>query len=221
MNSDEKAEAIGLSKSGQMSGVPWGVGDIDGGEPGFFVRGQPAGNTYHVIYLIDRSGSMGQGGKMGLLRNQLLLSISRLKSTQDFHVIMFSGQRGELPRENSPRRLTPANYEHKLIAAEFIDGIGEAEGNTVAASALERAFTVLENADSQRQGKLIYLLTDGQLGDRDEVFKVLAERNELKSVQINTLLLSEDEDSGAAQTLRRIAKESGGRYKHISPDEVH
>ena len=217
----EKTDLIGIGMSGQQNGTPdgFGNGSLGKGERGFLDT--DGGNAHHVVYLIDRSGSMGQGRKMLLLRQQLLLSIDRLDELQDFHVIMFSGERGEAPKEKSPRHLTPASEEFGLKAAEFLEDIGAAEGNTVAAPALRRAFAVLAKADTERQGKLIYFLTDGQLSDREEVFKVVEELNQTNSVQINTLLLSEDEDSGAAQTLRRIATQTGGEYKHVSPDEAH
>jgi hypothetical protein len=220
----EEIDVIGRGLSGASNGDPNGFGDGSTGtnEPGFLGPKRPdGGNVHHVVYLIDRSGSMGQGGKMLLLRQQLLLSINRLSPKQDFHVIMFSGQRGESPKEKTPARLTQVNHQSLTQVCGFLDNIGEAQGNTVAASAVRRAFDVLKEADPKRPGKLIYLLTDGQLGDREEVFRALDDLNKTKSVKINTLLLSEDEDTGAAQTLRRIATTTGGRYKHVSMDEAH
>ena len=216
----DSSELIGMAAGGASGGSPFGTTAGGGGGPASSFYGT-GGTAHHIVYAIDRSGSMGQGGKMTLLRQQLMLSIAGLQSTQDFHVIMFSSARGEAPKEKSPKYLTLANDDSRLQVAKFLDEIGEAEGDTVAAPALKRAMAVLADADPKRPGKMIYLLTDGELGDMREVFKTLDDLNELKDVYINTFLLSENEEKLPADTLKKIAKDNGGQYKHVSPDEVY
>ena len=216
----DSSELIGMAAGGASGGSPFGTTSGGGGGPASSFYGA-GGNAHHIVYAIDRSGSMGQGGKMVLLRQQLMLSIAKLSPVQDFHVIMFSSVRGDPPKEKTPKHLTIANDESRMQVAKFLDEIGEAEGDTVAAPAIKRAMAVLANADPKRPGKLIYLLTDGELSDRQDVFKTLTEENKRKDVLINTFLLSDEEERIPAETLRRIAKENGGRYKHVSPDEVY
>jgi hypothetical protein len=216
----DSSELIGMAAGGASGGSPFGTTAGGGGGPASSFYGT-GGNAHHIVYAIDRSGSMGQGGKMTLLRQQLMLSIAGLKPVQDFHVIMFSSVRGEAPKEKSPKYLTAATDEFRLQVAKFLDDIGEAEGDTVAAPAIKRAMLVLADADPKKPGKMIYLLTDGELSDIEEVFKTLGELNKRKDVHINTFLLSENEEKLPAQTLNRIATENGGQYKHVSPDEVY
>jgi len=216
----DASELIGMAAGGASGGSPFGMSSGGGGGPASSFYGS-GGNAHHIVYCIDRSGSMEAGGKFRLLRQQLLLSIAKLSPVQDFHVIMFSSARGEAPKEKAPTHLTLANDESRGQVAVFLDEIGPARGGTVASPAIVRAFGVLQNADPKRPGKLIYLLTDGEFSDKQDVFETLKEVNQRKEVLINTYLLSTDEPAGPRGTLKRIAKENGGRYKHVSPDEVY
>ena len=210
----DAVELIGVGAGGSTGGSPTGLtGGGGGGPSGFLGLG---GNVHHVVWLIDRSGSIGTN--FDILRLEMLASISRLRPVQDFHIIMFA--EGP-PLEKVPKRLTPANKRHKVEAADFLDGIKTAEGSTDPVPALTRAFEVLKAADPKKGGKLIYLLTDGVFPDNEKVIRTVNEMNKTRSVLLNTFLYSTQPDPLAEKVLQQLAKENGGRYKYVSPDEVY
>jgi len=171
--------------------------------------------AYHVIYVIDISGSMEAEGIFDIVRRRLAAAIGRLSERQDFHVIFFSDGP---PLENPPRRLVQATRYYKKLTADFLKPLVAAGGGgTDPVPALTRAFDVLDRAD-KRQGKLIQLLTDGVFRDNEKVMATIRKRNKKKDVQINTFLYG-CRDKVAESILKTIKAENGGRYKFISRDE--
>ena len=174
------------------------------------------GNAHNVVYLIDRSGSMVE--TFDVVRKELLISISRLRKEQDFHLVLLD--KGT-PKEPAQRRLVSATPSNKETAAAFLEGIRPV-GVTDPIPALKRAFAVLAEADAKKPGKLIFLLTDGSFPDNAAVLKALQGLNKQKTVQINTYLMgspSGRRDPDAEKTLSQIAKDHNGRYTFLSQDE--
>jgi len=189
-----------------------GLGGSGGGGGGMY--GSPAPGAGNVIYVIDRSGSMHK--TFGLVRKEMLTSISNLSEEQDFHVILFATGK---PFEKEPPRLTVATDEFKGNAATFLEGV-EAEGATDPIPALERAFELLGRARRDRPGKLIHLLTDGNFPDNQATLQRIKELNRRAGgdVHINTFLYGR-RPVEAEQIMKLIAEENRGVYKYVSPDE--
>ena len=169
------------------------------------------GNAHHIVYVVDRSGSMIDS--FDFVRLEMLRSVSRLRPPQDFHVILFAS--GD-PVENKPSRLVPADYEHKEQLAEFLSGIRPG-GQTDPTPALKRAFAVLDNS-SKLRGKLIYLLTDGVFQDNAKVLAAIRKANASGQVLINTYLYGHRPPK-AVEVMKQIANENGGLYKYVPADE--
>jgi len=184
-------------------------GSGHGPKSSFFGTG---GNAHHVVYVVDRSGSMA--ASFDFVRQQMLKSISRLAPSQTFHIILFAEGR---PIENPPGRLVPAEDAYRLGAVDFLMPI-QAIGQTDPVPALLRAFQVLQKADDKKPGKLIYLLTDGVFPDNEAVLRAVAEANRNKDVHINTYLYG-DQELEAKDVLERLANENGGRFKLIDSYE--
>ncbi len=187
----------------------------NGTKSSFFGTG---GNAHNIVYVIDRSGSMA-GPPLELVVQEVLKSIGRLKPQQNFHIILFSGNK---PLEKMPARLVPAKLENKRKAAMFLRDVLPAP-STNPIPALERAFEVLK--ETKKPGKLIYLLTDGdfapEVGEgpgNDKVVREIRKMNADKKVLINTFLMMEKTES-AIEVLTQIAKENGGRFKYVSFDD--
>jgi len=117
------------------------------------------GSAYHIVYVVDRSGSMIE--TFDEVRAEMKRSILQLSPAQAFHVIFFSSG---VPKENPPRRLVYATQENKRAALRYLDKI-QPHGQTDPIPALERAFAVLKNRPNRKRGMLIYLLTDGEFPD--------------------------------------------------------
>ena len=170
------------------------------------------GNVYHIVYVIDRSGSMVEA--FDRVRDEMLRSISRLDPQQDFHVILFA--KGT-PKEMPSRRLVLAVPRHKIAAAVFLDDCGV--GNeTDPIPALRRAFAVLSRADPRRPGKLVHFLSDGNFTDNQAVLAAVRTLNKDKTVHINTFLYGERPPE-AERVMKKIAAENRGFYKFVSADE--
>lgn len=209
---------ISVLGAGGMAAGGGGSGDLGlpsggGGGPGApgLLGGGRGGNVHHVVYVIDRSGSMLSTFEN--LRSEMLISISKLKPIQDFHVIFFAAGS---PVENGPKALAQATDENKAQASQFLSEVSP-EGQTNPVMALKRAFDVLEGANS-KPGKLIYLLTDGDFSNNEEIFRLLQERNAKKDVHITTFNYGAKTGT-IASVLQKIASENGGRYNYVSLDD--
>ena len=170
------------------------------------------GNAYHIVYVVDRSGSMLDS--FDEVRREMLKSISRLSPTQCFHVIFFASGP---PKENPPRGLVYATVPRKREAAKYLAAI-QPQGQTDPIPALERAFQVLKDTPNTKRGELIYLLTDAEFPDNEKVLEAIRKMNASKEVHINTIL-HHHRSPGAVKTLREIAAENGGRFKFVEPSE--
>jgi hypothetical protein len=191
------------------------------------------GNGYHVVFVIDRSGSMAPTFER--VRFEMLKSISRLVKEMDFTIILFAdNQYIEGPRKG----LVPAELVNKDAATNFLKDVTASTSTTVL-PALKRAFEVLKFADASKPGRLVYLLSDGDfagmsggstytgadgraLNGNEAVVQWLRDNNPRDfakgRVQVHTFLyLSKDEE--AMKVMRTIARENSGWFKPISSDE--
>ena len=197
----------------------------------FFGSGGNAG--YHIVYVVDRSGSMAPTFQQ--VQNEMLKSISQLKQAQDFSIILFADNQCI---EGPQKRLVSAELVNKIAANNFLKDI-TASSTTTVLPALKRAFQILKYADATKPGRLIYLLSDGDfagisggseytgadgrvLNGNEAAIQWLRDNNPKEEkkglVHVNTFLyLSKDEE--AKKVMETIAKENGGRFKLISADE--
>jgi len=205
---------------------------FDGNAPGrgfFGHEGPPiAGAPMNIVYVVDRSGSMARSFEE--VKSEMIRSIARLGPGQKFHVVLF----GDGKTIEGPRRwLVACGIENKVAAAKFLSQ-QVAQGSTTALVALKRAFAVLAAAPAG-EGKLIYLLSDGDfsglaggsqyrtadgrtLSGNEAVLQWLADKNAGLKVCIQTVLLHSTDET-AVKVLKAIARQNGGRFKYISPDE--
>ncbi len=207
-----------ISLYGSMGGATAGgasapLGLITGGGGGpksrFFGTG---GNAYHIVYVVDRSGSMLE--TFDEVRKQIIKSFSKLSPQQTFHVIFFATGK---PKENPPRRLVFATLASKREALKFLKTITP-EGQTDPIPAIKRAFAVLNRTPGRRKGKLLYLLTDGEFPDNEKVLSAIRALNTKGKVHIHTIL-HHHRSPDVMKVLGQIAKENGGRFKFVEPSE--
>jgi len=205
------AELIGAAAgAGGGSLADFGNTNGSGGPRAGF--GGTGGNAHHIVYLIDRSGSMFD--TFDAVKKEIVESVMNLTPVQDFHVIMFA--EGE-PLEKKPMALTPPTERYKISLAEFLMSV-KAENTTNPVKAINRAFDVLAKAD-RKPGKIIYMLTDGAFPNNEEVLSTIRTRNSKKrDVLINTFLYGWRPPI-AEKVMTQIANENGGKYRYVSLDE--
>jgi hypothetical protein len=198
--------------TGQLApfGVPGGGGGI-GPKSNFIGLG---GNARRIAYVCDASGSMLN--MFDSLRVELRKSIDGLKPIQAFNVIFFQDKGYKAADVGA---LMMANPENKRKTFDFLDKFF-VRGETDPIPALELAF---------KQGPdLIYLLTDGDFSGpgNQAVIDFCKKRTADGKVKINTIAFiakeSKDnpQDLEYVKALQEIAKNSGGRFKHVSDDDL-
>jgi hypothetical protein len=169
------------------------------------------GYAHHVVYVVDCSGSMVSNFDDS--RKAVLLSISKLQESQDFHVILFTNGKAI---EMSPGRLMQAVTGNKMQVADFLAGV-RVQKDSDPIPAIRRAFDVLDKAGNA-PGKLIYLLSDGDFPDGGKVLSAVRERNRKGEVHINTYFCGDARDAASKSVMRQIALSSGGVYKSLVAD---
>ena len=215
---------------GSASGNPdavFGGGGAGGGPVGSFYGKGFGSGARHVIYVIDRSGSMVT--VFDYVRMEMQLSISDLSEAQDFHIVLFADEK---TIEGPSNRLVKATEHNKLAVVDFLESDAvRPRGGTTALVALKRAFQVFDGA-SDKKGKILLLLTDGEFagiggGSRykgasgnDAVLNWLADNNKDKDVTIKTYLYTHGTSEKAKQVMNKIARDhGGGRAKLINPND--
>lgn len=155
----------------------------------------------HVVYVIDRSGSMGNDDRFAHACLELKRSIERLPASGSFSVIFFSAGPYALP----PGALVKATKRSKEEAAKWIESIIPM-GNTDPTLALQQALAMKPQA--------IYLMTDGAFDEPPSVLGVIDRFNADRSVSINTVAFY---DRSSEFVLQKIAKENNGDYRFVGP----
>jgi Ca-activated chloride channel family protein len=119
-----------------------------------------------VVFVIDTSGSMS-GASIGQARGAVLLALERLRPDERFNVIQFNSTTTSLfpsAQKVAPRTLS--------LARAFVQGLA-AQGGTEMRTALE---TALVGSDDPRMVRQVVFLTDGCVGNEDELFGVIRQR---------------------------------------------
>lgn len=218
-STDKTVGIFGVSANGAAgsSGFgPLGGSGGGGGRVKFLGGGGDTGSIHHLVFVIDRSGSMVDS--FDYLKNAMIDTISKLNDVQDFDIIMFSDGKPAYI-EMGPKMLVPATAAYKKVAGEFMDSVN-AQSSTLAADAIRRGFDALNKA-GDRPGKLMILLTDACFDDADKVLAAFKERNADKKVLVSTYLYNANEEKAGKDIMEKIAKENGGKYKFFSTKEAN
>jgi len=166
--------------------------------------GEASSRPRDVIFVLDRSGSMN-GWKMVAARRAMARMIDTLNESDRFAVLAFD-DRIETPPgggRDTHSQLVPASDRNRFKAVEFLAKL-ESRGGTEIARPLDRAVGLLAEPRTERD-RIIFLVTDGQVGNEDEVLKVLGAR--LEGIRVFTLGIDQAVNEGF---LHRLAKLGAG-----------
>jgi hypothetical protein len=206
----EAPEALEVSAAGAVPAL--GAGGAGGtGESGG-LQGGGAGTSFFGIasrgtrfaYIVDRSGSMGQGRKMATAAAELEKSLEALPDYAQFFVVLFSSDYTLPPMQQDwlrARRSTVRNL------VQWLRGV-PARGGTDPSGAFQLVLGLEVRPD------VIYFLTDGEIPGMGADF--VADLNKLgKRVTINTIAFG---DPASQELLKEIARDSGGVYRFVPSD---
>ncbi|HEX2733153.1 MAG TPA: VIT domain-containing protein [Polyangiaceae bacterium] len=161
-----------------------------------------------VVFLLDRSGSMGNW-KMVAARRAVARMVDTLGANDRFGVLAFDHRIVEPPGASG---LQPATDRTRFRAVEFLAGL-EADGGTEMAEPLLLAAKLLASGDPARERALV-LVTDGQVGNEDDILTRLVPL--LGNVRVFTLGI--DKAVNAA-FLRRLAAAGGGSCELVESED--
>jgi hypothetical protein len=177
------------------AGGQGGAGDTSG-----FFEGGPQARS--VVYVIDRSASMGPKGLLAAAVRELCASLARLPPATQFQVVVYHDQPEVLLAGRE--ELVPATPENTEQAARLLKAVS-AEGGTNHLQALRLALSL--------GPEVVYLLTDAddlRDEDRREVTRINRGRAVIHTIELNT-----SNRDRADMPLQVLARENGGRYRAV------
>ncbi len=166
----------------------------------------PTAVARETIFVIDTSGSMS-GTSIEQAKAALLLALNRLTTQDRFNVIQFNSVTHVLFSQAQP--VKPDTLRK---AVHYVDNL-KANGGTETLPALKMALKGSAPASHLRQ---IIFLTDGQVGNEDELFEVI--RAQLGTSRLFTIGIGSAPNS---HFMRKAAEFGRGTFTHIgSTSEV-
>jgi hypothetical protein len=181
-------------------------GTVRHGATSFF---QIAAMGQRIVYVIDRSSSMGETGALAVAKRELCASLDRLEADVRFQVIAYN-RSAEPLRLNGQIGLLPATPDNKRQAGLLIDSL-RAEGGTEHLTALRRAL--------QLQPDVVFFLTDADALSDEEV-RVVTRLNQGRTV-IHAIELGPSPLTGRLTALELLARDNRGRYRRIKVTPAH
>jgi len=119
-----------------------------------------------LVFVLDCSGSM-RGEPLAKAKRAVSRALRRLDPRDSFHIIRFSNEAAFLGPE--PLSATPANIEKGLAFLESLDS----EGGTRMITGVEAA---LDFPHDPARLRLVSFMTDGYIGNENEIFAAIHER---------------------------------------------
>jgi Ca-activated chloride channel homolog len=172
--------------------------------------GQVAPRPRDVIFVLDRSGSM-EGWKIVAARRAVARMIDTLLDQDRFTVLAFDDHI-ETPPDFGGLRLVHAIDRQRFRAVEFLAKV-ESRGGTEMAQPLDLAVKELSEAGPGRE-RVLVLITDGQVGNEDQILHTLARR--LRGLRV--FCLGIDRAVNAA-FLNRLAALGGGSCELVESED--
>lgn len=162
-----------------------------------------------IVFVLDRSGSMG-GWKMVAARRAVGRMIDTLNAEDSFQVLAFDDSI-ERPK-NMTEGLIEATNRNRYRAIEWL-GECDARGGTEMAQPLYQALSLLEGRAAGRDRHVV-LVTDGQVGNEDQIVKGVHDR--MKGAHVFTVGIDQAVNGGF---LNRLAEISGGRCELVESED--
>jgi Ca-activated chloride channel family protein len=162
-----------------------------------------------VVLVLDRSGSM-RGWKMAAARRAAARIVDTLTGEDRFAVLTFDTVL-ERPAD-LPAGLVAATDRHRFRAVEHLAGVS-ARGGTVLLTPLREALALLAGSGPERD-RVLVLVTDGQVGNEDQLLRELAAG--LAGVRVHAVGIDRAVNAGL---LGRLAAAGGGRVELVESEQ--
>jgi Ca-activated chloride channel homolog len=160
-----------------------------------------------LVLLLDRSGSM-EGWKMVAARRAAARIVDTLTPADRFAVLTFDHEVGHPDR--LPAGLVPATDRHRYRAVEHLARV-DARGGTELVQPLREALSLLS---AQSRERALVLVTDGQVGNEDQILRDIAPG--LEGIRVHTVGIDQAVNAGF---LGRLAGVGGGRCELVESED--
>jgi Ca-activated chloride channel family protein len=203
-------DITGLLRGGDPNGGGGRGGGPGGPGRGALVGPKPGGGgsleVAHIVYVLDTSGSMREGDKIGKAREALQKALGELKPRDTFNIVNFDGSVHQFAGS-----MLSASRENIRNGMAYVDAI-ELRSGTNVSGALERALA---------HGKIthLFLLSDGEpsrgITDAGQLRALVRELNRQKA-QILTLALGLGEQFPGIPLLKGLAEDNNGKFSYVN-----
>ena len=189
------------------------VPDPDGARTGTYQvtivppAGDAARTPKDVVLLLDRSGSMG-GWKMVAARRAAARVVDTLTGEDRFAVLTFDHQ-ADRPADLA-EGLVPASDRHRYRAVEHLARV-TARGGTELLAPLRTGLELLRDPARDR---VLVLVTDGQVGNEDQILHEVAPL--IGAIRVHTVGIDRAVNAGF---LGRLAAIGGGRTELVESED--
>jgi hypothetical protein len=156
-----------------------------------------------IVYVIDRSSSMGETGALAVAKGELHASLDRLAPQARFQVIAYN-RSSEPLRINGQSGLLPATPDNKRQATWLMDNV-HAEGGTEHLLALQRAL--------QLQPDVLFFLTDADALTEEQV-RIVTRLNQGRTV-IHAIEMGASHSTDTLTPLQILSRDNRGTYRRV------
>lgn len=206
---------VGAPPSSAPAGDPREMIKSSGpGGPGSGLSGMIGSVKFHgasdqgtrIVYVLDRSGSMGDYGAMRASKAELMASLQSLSSEQQFQIIFYNDSPHLLKLRNEPKpQLHFATEINRTLAHQFIAGI-QPTGGTNHMPALKQGLAL--------NPEVLFFLTDAKepiltAGDLHEIDRLNQGRAHLHCIEFG-----KGPELKTDNFLQRLARQNGGSYHY-------
>ncbi|MGC8668989.1 MAG: VWA domain-containing protein [Chthonomonadales bacterium] len=202
-----RGKIIGLP-AGHITGLLGAGGSVQSqGRGGVFgVAPQGAEAAVHIVYLLDTSLSMRDGGKLSKAQQALKMALAELKPGDTFNIITFASVVQPFSVTMVPA--DPANISRAML---WVDSVALGDGTNLSGA--------LAAALAQKTATHIYVLSDGEPTDgitdpgllREAVFRMNAGH-----AKIQALALGLGDHFKGMEILKALAEDSGGTFAYVN-----
>lgn len=119
------------------------------------------------IFVVDRSGSMGSGGKIDQLKKALVQILDLLPNSASFNIISFGSAYEALFQESK------SIENNRQLAKNHVNSFEADLGGTEILYPLEFIFDQHEGLE---QNRIVFVMTDGEVSNTDDVIEYVAFR---------------------------------------------
>jgi Ca-activated chloride channel homolog len=162
--------------------------------------GQPSSEPRRMVFLLDRSGSMG-GTCMKQARAAVRACLGALSQDDEFNIIAFDSE-----IETLRDTLLPGTQQNRDAAADFLDGVDARGGTELLAGMLSAGMQL------QSGGGDIFILTDGQVFGGEDIIQQVHDNG----IRIHCLGIG---SASRDRFLTQLTRKTQGMCRFLTPRE--